>query len=46
MTCLVQPLQQSIQHLQDFGGQHVAKSVQIVWVSVPLVILFFMVVVQ
>ena len=32
--CLVQLFQQSIQHLQDFSGQHVAKSAQIVWVFV------------
>ncbi len=32
MTCPMQLLQQFIQHLQDFSGQHVAESAQIVWV--------------
>ena len=34
MTCLVQPLQQIIHFLQDIGGQHLAMSAQVVWVSI------------
>jgi hypothetical protein len=36
MTCPLQSLQRFIQHCQDIGGQHVAESAQIVWVSVSL----------